>query len=466
MKLIRRGSVTVLLFLALVCMSQVSFAVLKLPARKKTASTVACSPKKSAACKTKKKKQHKHIRSARKYSAPVRVSTRAVSVSIKDVTEALANPPEPAIEQPEALAPFFQKLAELEADPSKSVHILHFGDSHTAADMFTGEVRRAIQERFGGGGAGFSFAGYPFAGYRIYGTKREQTHGWAVIGTRFRDLTDPMLGLGGIAIEASQPGERISLDAECDYAELEYMQQPLGGQLSIWVDGVFAQSVSTAGPVQAGYATMALSPGLHHLEATTTDAAPVRLLGWVTQKSSGVTYEALGINGAEASLPLRWNADMQISYLQRREPALIVLAYGTNEASNSSWTYDSYREMLRTLIGRLRKAAPQASILIIGPGDRYIHGNKRSWTPFAGIDRIVSAQRDTCRELGCAYWDQREHMGGAGSMRDWVNAQWAQPDHTHFTGTGYVLLGKSFYKDLMREYEEFKGQQSTATASK
>jgi lysophospholipase L1-like esterase len=195
---------------------------------------------------------------------------------------------------------------------------------------------------------------------------------------------------------------------------------------------------------------------MHHFQVQTLDDAPVRLLGWVTQKKSGVTYEALGINGAEASLILRWDEQMQSSYIQRRDPALVVLAYGTNEASNTNWTEASYREMFSSLIERIRRAAPSSAILVIGPGDRYLRSQKRTWKPFYGMDKIVAAQRETCRKQGCAYWDQRERMGGPGSMRDWVYAQLAQPDHTHFTGPGYRTLAKAFYSDLLGSYGEFK----------
>ncbi len=40
----------------------------------------------------------------------------------------------------------------------------------------------------------------------------------------------------------------------------------------------------------------------------TLSSAPVRLFGWVAQNHAGVTYETLGINGAQANLMLDWNS--------------------------------------------------------------------------------------------------------------------------------------------------------------
>ncbi len=85
-----------------------------------------------------------------------------------------------------------------------------------------------------------------------------------------------------------------------------------------------------------------------------------------------MTYEELGINGAAATILSNWDPETMRSNIERRNPALIVLAYGTNEAGRKDWTVESYRDMFIDLIGRFRKAAPTATILLIGPPDRFI----------------------------------------------------------------------------------------------
>jgi len=100
--------------------------------------------------------------------------------------------------------------------------------------------------------------------------------------------------------------------------------------------------------------------GPHRFELETLHNAPVRLFVWVTEKDRGVTYETLGINGAQASIVFRWDEALLASNIARRNPALIVLAYGTNEATNPDWTQDSYRQMFSALLQRLRQAAPDS----------------------------------------------------------------------------------------------------------
>ncbi len=98
------------------------------------------------------------------------------------------------------------------------------------------------------------------------------------------------------------------------------------------------------------------SPGQHQYMLRTLTAAPVRLFGWVAQNHAGVTYETLGINGAQADLMLAWNSAILAPELMSRDPALIVLAYGTNEALSAKWTAEEYRAALTEIIQRLRAA--------------------------------------------------------------------------------------------------------------
>jgi lysophospholipase L1-like esterase len=382
---------------------------------------------------------------------------------IGQISEKLANP-SVGIENAAALRPFFDQIHQLDVDPRGAVvRVLQFGDSHTAADMFTGALRTLFQSKWGDGGAGFSYAGYPFAGYRIHGTRRQQSVGWRVEGTHFRDLgDDAMLGMGGVSLSTDEAGSWVSLDADATSLEVQYLTQPGGGPIEIFDGETLLGTVSTDGPSAGGHFDRAVEAGPHHFEVRTTEAAPVSLLGMTTENASGVTYEAIGLNGAEASLLLRWDEALASTYMAQVNPALIVLAYGTNEASDHTWTEESYAAMFRSLIERCRRLAPKAAILVIGPPDRELRAGRRGWAPFAGVDRIVAAQRTICRQMGCAYWDTRSRMGGFGSMQGWVSVQWAQADHTHFTGEGYTELAGALFMDIVQQYNSYEGAANMA----
>jgi lysophospholipase L1-like esterase len=392
-----------------------------------------------------------------KASAPL-ASREAITDRIM---QSLANT-KVGIENPRALRPFFDQLHQLEADPkAQLVRVIQFGDSHTAADLFTGALRTLFQQKFGDGGAGFSFAGYPFAGYHIHGTRRAQSTGWLALGTHLKDIGDGMVGMGGVSLSTEAAGNWVSLDADATSLQVQYLIQPNGGSIEVRDNDTLIATVSTASsdtaaPDTAGHFDAPVEPGPHHFEVLTIDQAPVRLLGMVTENAAGTTYEAAGINGAEASLFLRWNEALQQALMLETNPALIVLSYGTNEAGDRNWTEEGYAAMFQRIIERCRRLAPNASILVVGPPDRAMRAGRRAWKPFTGVDRIVAAQRDVCHKMNCAYWDQRSRMGGLGSMRDWVSISWAQPDHTHFTGEGYTELASALFSDIVQQYDSYQ----------
>jgi len=150
-----------------------------------------------------------------------------------------------------------------------------------------------------------------------------------------------------------------------------------------------------------------------------------------------------------------WNEETLRSNIERRNPALIVLAYGTNEAGRKDWTLESYRAMYSQMIAKLRADAPTATILVVGPADRTQKIRKVGWQTMEKIDVIAEAQRQAALANGCAFWDTQAKMGGKGSMLTWVAAGMAQADHVHFTGPGYRMLGDAVFRDVMSQYDIF-----------
>jgi lysophospholipase L1-like esterase len=419
---------------------------------------------KTASTKSVTTKSTTHTSTARTTAVSLRTPSPTTVASREVITNRIERSlasPKLGIENPRALRPFFDQLHQLELDPkAQLVRVIQFGDSHTAGDSFTGALRTLFQQKFGDGGAGFSFAGYPFAGYHIHGTKRAQSTGWLALGTHLNDIGDGMVGMGGVSLRTEAAGNWVSLDADATSLQVQYLIQPNGGSIEIRDNDTLIATVSTASsdalaPDTAGHFDAPVEPGPHHFEVLTIDPAPVRLLGLSTENAAGVTYEAAGINGAEASLFLRWNEALQQSLMLETNPALIVLSYGTNEAGDRNWTEEGYAAMFQRIIERCRRLAPHASILVVGPPDRAMRTGRRAWKPFSGVDRIVAAQRSVCRQMHCAYWDQRSRMGGFGSMRDWVSISWAQPDHTHFTGEGYTELASALFSDIVLQYDSY-----------
>jgi len=397
-----------------------------------------------------------YFAATRKKPASPAVSKAAQAAALKRVNAALDDPPDQPFGQAGALAPVFEQLMRMSANSDQPpLHVIQFGDSHTAADEWTGGLRDEFQQRFGNGGSGFSLAGRPFLGYRRFDIHGGGSALWHSEGLR-TGAGDGFFGLGGVSIETARAGQSVYAQAECDSLEVDYLVQPGGGSVAVYVDEERRDEFSTEGEQMApGAVRYELTPGPHSFKVVTLDSRPVRLFGWVADRNAGVTYEALGINGAEAAVMLKWNEIMLATYLQRRSPAMIVLSYGTNEATDPGWSQESYEAMFSTLLAELRQDAPTASILAIGPSDRWSR-TRYGIKLVAGIDWVIAAQKRACQANRCAYWDTRERMGGRGSMRDWVYAGLGQRDYVHFTAPGYRRLAEALFTDLMGQYETYK----------
>ena len=83
------------------------------------------------------------------------------------------------VENAAALVPFFEQLyRQQHGELTGPLRALHYGDSHVAADEWTGDIRERLQQTFGDGGSGYSLAGRPWNTYRRFDVKSGSTPGW------------------------------------------------------------------------------------------------------------------------------------------------------------------------------------------------------------------------------------------------------------------------------------------------
>src|SRR5215470_10417249 len=99
------------------------------------------------------------------------------------------------IESATALNSFFKALRDLKAGRRlEPVRIVHYGDSHTAADILTADIRRSLQTDFGYGGPGYIVARNPFSTPRR-GVDSGASPGWTVDGVGKDSANDGFYGL-------------------------------------------------------------------------------------------------------------------------------------------------------------------------------------------------------------------------------------------------------------------------------
>jgi lysophospholipase L1-like esterase len=364
------------------------------------------------------------------------------------------------------------------AKSSAVTRVLHYGDSHVAADILTGVLRRAFRRDFGDAGPGFLLAGKPYVWSHRDGVALEASGGWR--GAGLGPLaTGGALGLAGVSFGASGAGEFFRLTARADRFTLYLLKQPGGGGVAVTLDGEtyfphLALDSATTDEVsdwpdartfadgRALYAEAMVSNataegiGPHTLALRTLGAGPVRVLGVAAEiEAAGVTYDAFGLNGARAGRPLAWDWEVLASNLSYRRPALIVVAYGSNEVGDADLNLREYERDFAELLRRFRTAAPEASLLVIAPPDRAAFNSRlKRWQTLKALPALVAAQRRAALSEGAAFWDLYQAMGGAGSIARWAARArpLAQPDRVHLTAAGYRLVAESLYAELLRGY--------------
>ena len=241
------------------------------------------------------------------------------------------------------------------------------------------------------------------------------------------------------------------LTASADHVELAFLVQPGGGTVEIKIDGKSHGRFSTRGGEQApGFHTFDVTRGPHLLELKTAGDGPVRMFGMRLEDDAvGTTWDALGMNGAKAPALLASEPAHLALQLAHVAPALVVLAYGTNEAGDPGDTPEEHERALRALAELTKRAAPQASCLLLGPPDR-------GAPTLAKLGPMIAAQRRAADAVGCAFYDQLAAMGGPGTIARWSRETppRARRDHVHMTRAGYAELAELFVRDLVAAYVE------------
>jgi lysophospholipase L1-like esterase len=346
------------------------------------------------------------------------------------------------------------------------VRMTFIGDSHIAGDWMTGHLRRVLQERHGDLGHGFIMPVSLYWGYRGQDINLCSTQGWLTHWeNRLQGYPDAYLGFAGMSAFSADPQNFGYLETthtnvrgrQVSAWELFTLQQPGGGTLLATVDDAAPVEITTAGGATGLQRTRIEVPdGKHRLTVAPKGDGEAVILGVSAEREGpGVLVDHLGINGKEVRSVLKWNPELTAAGMATLSPDLIVLAFGTNDANDPSYSTEQQLRDWRAVIDRVRAGAPDAPCVLIGASDR---GKKLAGSTYAIWDRtsvVNDVQRQVAAEKGCAFWDWQQAMGGPGAMVAWSLQQppLAAGDLIHLTQEGYELTAERFLAALEQTLE-------------
>ncbi|MFT6490739.1 MAG: lysophospholipase L1-like esterase [Parvibaculaceae bacterium] len=414
---------------------------------------------------------------------------------------------DPSLPADPRLTSLYEKFHVLDRQQSSTpLRILHLGDSHIAADNFSGDLAKLFHARFGDAGRGQFPAGEPFPYFRRQGFTISATDGWQTVNSLSPQATG-LFGLSGVRTTSAASHDLIRLRADTPDGfgniELDVLQQPGGGSFTLTLDG------TPLGPFTThGTSTRLMRVNLNGKTAQTillspNGDGPVSLLGMGSEKArAGVRYESHGIPGATLALMNKWDEAILSAQLSAMQPDVIILGYGTNEGFDDHLNMKAYRALMEEKIVFLESNAPKASILILGAfsGNRLPRWSQTAaWSQIKNIARkdlpcrplelneratydillqnqnmvlarwhepprlaqVRRVQKQLAQKNGLWYFDGQAVMGGPCGMHQWVQESppRAYGDHVHLTSLGAQSMARAFWDQLIRPYESYACRQ-------
>ncbi len=370
----------------------------------------------------------------------------------------------------------------------RGITILQIGDSHTAADFMTGELRRLLQARYGDGGAGYMSAGRPHLGVRSAAFRINASDGWSYEALQ-KSVDVVKFWLSGFNAIAKKDGEAISFRSDTpvnfDRIEIQALRQPEGGTIEIRLDGVLQSEVDLAGEAREPVVIQLLperaaTDRVREIKLTTKGEGVVNLSSVaVYNRQSGIAYNSVGFPGATVDILNKFDEVIFENELKRLEPQIVVLAFGTNEGFNDALELDRYRQNYEQAINKIRRALPNAEIVMMAPpdaargikksdadGDRKTppakaarqDGDCGDWQTPINLNRVRDVQEQIAKRYKLVYWNWASIMPAECGADRWASMSppLVAKDRVHFTMEGYRQTAAQFLKVLLPVVERVR----------
>ncbi|MDW7693086.1 GDSL-type esterase/lipase family protein [Flammeovirgaceae bacterium SG7u.111] len=361
----------------------------------------------------------------------------------------------------DALSHYFEKAQRLQRTNDTKLSILHIGDSHIQADIFSGKVRNDFNSdsRFNLNARGLVF---PYRAARTntpYNYKSYYTGRWEnmrAVKSKHRSEW----GLTAITVLTNSTASTVTIkpnDGEQKYLITKvkifypnHDKNQFVPYIPIDEDNYITSYFTGDGFVEYTF-DKPLNEVKLQLQKTADNQTEFLLQGMTLENMEpGMTYHSTGLNGAEVDTYLRCkDFARQVKVIK---PDLVIISLGTNDAYMYTFNSSLFKMKYKRLLAQVSEAAPRASIILTTPGDGY----RRRRYPNKNNEKAAEAIMEVANDLNLAVWNFYEVMGGYQSVNTWYKNGLSQRDKLHFTTKGYNLQGDLFYESLDRTYRQWQ----------
>lgn len=363
---------------------------------------------------------------------------------------------------------FFKKLQL----PEGTLRVLHYGDSQIEGDRISSFLRTRLQSTFGGSGVGYVEPKPLVERYTIKQTRSENWMRFPIFGPKDAKVTHNRYGGFGIFFRyAMPPDTSLPISEKPLTAQISFnlAQSSPANHLTILYGNAQASiltEISANGQSQvAKYLnTQTKISKLHHRFASNPLTIDIQFTGsdspdiyaMFLDGGQGVAVDNIPLRGCSGTFFNKMDYGLLSSFYQNLNVGLILVEYGGNVVPGleTEKGVDQYTSWFYSQLRTIRKIAPNAPIIVIGPADMS-KKDQENYVTYPLLPYLRDGMRNSALKAGAYYWDMYEAMGGYNAMPQWVNGspKLATDDYVHFTPGGAKLIGNMFYNALMYEYE-------------
>lgn len=391
------------------------------------------------------------------------------------------------IYNPGGLAAFFEAL--IQEKDNTLIRVAHYGDSQLEGDRVTQNLRGNLQAKFGGSGLGFVPMDDVAASM---GYTRTHTGKWTRYNVFNNRIKNGFYGLSGtvyrfakgeVLPDSIKPEDSASLGTYTETGKSGEKKVKYGKNASVtfnfakWVnydrvslmygrtsegfvvkgtskgEQLFADSVKPS----LGFAQMKLDipAGTKNFKLEFLCNSSPDIYGLLVDDSTGITVDNYAIRGHSGNELMRIDDAYLATQADLTNTRLIVFQYGANMIPylESEKECKYYEDAFYRLFMKFKKAAPNASILVIGNGDMGTHvaGQEQSYTY---VRCLSDVQKNAALRAGCSFWSLLDAMGGENAILTWSRKGLSSLDG-HLSPSGQKIMANLIFKALMVEYNNY-----------
>ena len=364
-------------------------------------------------------------------------------------------------------------LLEHATEEGKTYRIMHYGDSQIEMDRISSVLRQKLQESFGGSGPNMIPAIQPVATisvsqhssnlhrYMVYGDATRASHNRYGVMSQFSQV----LGGGSISFTQTSHSQAFEKAKEISSVSVLLGKNSQGFSATLKCDNIAPETKMLAANDSVSLITWILPTNVKR--GTINFIGNAEIYAVLLDGEAGVAIDNVALRGCSGTIFTRINEATMRQSFDLLNTRLIIMQFGGNRMPgiSSLKNITPYLAELEKQIRYMKRVAPKATLLFIGPADmgKSYGGKMGTWK---NLPELNDSLRAMALRNNVAYWDMFNVMGGEGSMAQWVkhNPPMAGPDYIHFTFRGAQEIGSDLAKSFTTYYDFYKLRQHVPSA--